>query len=58
MCSVSLLLSLVRDRWEASFRGETERRIGVDVDVDLLTEEIVDLVRRDVVGRLFMLADL
>ena len=56
--SVSLLWSLVCALWEVSFRGETERRIGVVVVAGLLIEDIVDLVLRDVGGRLFMLADL
>ena len=31
-----------------SLRGDTERRIGVAVDVDLLIDDSVDLVMRDV----------
>ena len=41
-----------------SLRGDTERRIGVAVDVDLLIDDSVDLVMRDVGGRLDMLTDL
>ena len=46
--SLSLVLGVV----VVSLRGDTERRIGVAVDIGLLVDEIDDLVIRDVGGRL------